>query len=471
MLFIIITLSEKLILKRHLNVSMGVLNTSIHVIFYYNKLTRYSVNPLIAAVDRAIGNGVAVSLVEDLSELPAKATSIRLRGEICIVAFSLLTTMLTDSNFLASLIEVIKNLKSKKCITIAGGPHATGDPLGSLELLGFDYVFIGEGEESFVEFLRTIRDEGDVKSVKGIGFIEDGKFVFTGARPRIDLDKFDPFPYWRGIFQPIEVTRGCPYGCFYCQVSYVHGFQYRHRSVERIVYYVGEFLKRGGRDVRFITPDSMSYGLEKPSRIPRVDLIEQLLDAVKTLCSKYGGRVFYGTFPSEIRPEHVTEEAMRTLSKYVSNSKVIIGAQSGSERILKLIHRGHSVEDVKNAVEVALKYSFTPDVDIIIGFPGETEEDMKYTLELADWVVRRGGRIHVHYFTPLPGSPLGALRPTPIPSTVRRQIARIIGSHKGYGNWLNQEKMAWRIVELREKGIIQTRRVMVQSARFHQLVS
>jgi B12-binding domain/radical SAM domain protein len=434
----------------------GVLVAKLHVLIYYNRHTRYSLNPLIAAIDRALKN-VLVTLTSSLEELRRKVLDANLRGDKCVAMFSLLTTMLTSEVFLSDLVETVNLLKKYKCTTIVGGPHATGDPVGSLKSLGFDYAFIGEGEESLVEFLTALQTRDDVKKVKGVSYLENEKFVFSGRRRPVNLDDYDPFPYWRGLFGPIEITRGCPYGCFYCQVSYMHGFEYRHRSVEKVTYYVEVFLKSRGRDVRFITPDGLSYGLKTRLGIPSVDLLEHLLEAVGSVCGRYGGRIFYGTFPSELRPEHVTDEALRVLRKYVSNRRVIIGAQTGSERLLKLLRRGHSVENVKNAVEIALKYGFIPDVDIIIGFPGETVEDLKSTLDLASWITNRGGRIHVHYFMPLPGTPLSYQKPTVIPLEVKRVIARIIGSQRGYGDWINQEKIAWKIVELREKGVISPR--------------
>lgn len=421
--------------------------------FYYDKRVRYSVNPLIAAIDRACRD-VNIDLASSLKDVYMKARDIRSRGDTCVVAFSLLTTMLTNEAFFSDLVKLVKDLKNRGCIIIAGGPHATGDPLGSLKSLGFNYVFIGEGESSLTEFILELQNGGDVKRVKGLTYIEDDKLIFTGRRVRVDLNEYDPFPYWRGIFQPIEITRGCPYGCFYCQVSYMHGFEYRHRNVEKIAYYVEIFLKRHGKDVRFITPNGMSYGLKTSSQIPRADLLEYFLSSIKAICDKYNGRLFYGTFPSEVRPEYVTDETMRVLSKYVANKRIIIGAQSGSERLLRFLRRRHSVEDVKNAVEVALKYNFIPDIDLILGLPGEEKEDMFDTLKLAKWVVDKGGRIHVHYFMPLPGTPLSNTTPTPIPVEVKKHIARIIGSHRGYGEWLHQEEIAWKIVKLREAGII-----------------
>jgi len=154
--------------------------------------------------------------------------------------------------------------------------------------------------------------------------------ITTGRARPVDLDKHDPFPYWRRIINPLEITRGCPYGCLYCQVSYIHGMSYRHRSIEKIVFYVKEMARIGVRDYRFITPDSLSYGLTKISREPDTGLIEELLSSIHSALRGIGGRVFYGSFPSEVRPEHVNKDVVRVLRKYVNNREIIVGAQSGS---------------------------------------------------------------------------------------------------------------------------------------------
>ncbi|MGW4799305.1 TIGR04013 family B12-binding domain/radical SAM domain-containing protein, partial [Nonomuraea sp. NPDC004297] len=88
---------------------------------------------------------------------------------------------------------------------------------------------------------------------------------------------------------------------------------------------------RGLRDVRFITPTSLSYGSQGPD--PDLGAVEELLAGVKEELPR-NGRVFFGSFPSEVRPEHVTPEAMRLLRRYVANDNLIIRAQSDSDRVL-----------------------------------------------------------------------------------------------------------------------------------------
>lgn len=427
----------------------------VHVLFLYHRDVRYSINALVASID--FEKGVRVHLIEGLDELVKVAISLRNINEKVIVALSLLTTMLADYKFLNTLLEAIAVLKSKGCFVVCGGPHPSGDPLGSLTSIGCDYVVIGEGEEALKDLLTAVEEGQDPHSVKGLAFVENGKFMYTGRRKPVNMDEYHPFPYWRGIVNPIEITRGCPYGCFYCQVSYVHGCSYRHRSIERIVFYARTFYESGRRDLRFITPNSLSYGAVSSSREPLLDKVEMLLESLKRLSDEYRGRIFLGTFPSEVRPEHVTRETLSVLKKYVVNRTIIMGAQSGSERILKSIHRGHTVDDVLKAVSESVEMGFIPIVDIIVGFPDETPDDMLQTVDLAKTVARKGGKVHIHHYIPLPGTPFGLKPPQPVPELVKKELSRIIGLGRGYGDWLKQERLAWRIIELHNRGIIYPR--------------
>lgn len=444
----------------HLNISLqepapasGVSGmTATRLILYYDKKTRYSVNALIAAADRV--PGVRVEVADTPGRLMEEVEEASRNREKCVVGYSLLTTMLVDESFLNTLKTILHHAESHGCLTIAGGPHASGDPVGVLRSLGFKVVFIGEAEETIREFLGELVNDGDPLRVQGLAFYEDDRLVFTGRRKPVDLDNYDPFPYWRGLINPVEVTRGCPYGCSYCQVSYMHGAFYRHRSIGRIVYYVRELARLGVRDYRFITPDSLSYGLSTVRREPDVGLIDELLSSLHEVARDVGGRIFYGSFPSEVRPEHVTGEAVRVLRRYVSNREIIVGAQSGSDRVLSMVRRGHSVDDVLNAVRVISENGFTPSVDVILGIPGETREDQEETLRLIERILGMGGRIHVHYYLPLPGTPLGLKTPAPVPADVEARISRLIGSGKAYGSWFNQKELSRRILELHRRGLI-----------------
>ena len=93
------------------------------------------------------------------------------------------------------------------------------------------------------------------------------------------------------------------------------------------------------------------------------------------------------------------------------------------------------VEDVKCAVELCGDYDLTPVVDVIFGLPDETVADRQETLDLVGFVVNKGGRIHSHYFTSLPGTALEYAVPTPVGRDVNRMMGRLALAGKVTGVW------------------------------------
>ncbi|WP_440059683.1 TIGR04013 family B12-binding domain/radical SAM domain-containing protein [Thermogladius sp. 4427co] len=424
------------------------------LILYLDRFTRYGVYSIVSVADRF--RWLDVYIVESPSVFYSLVDIVYSRYRKCLVGFSLMTTRVADENYLALLRDLVEYSRRRNCISIAGGPHASGDPIGTLFSLGFDIAVVGEGEPAIEDLYLYANNIIELSEVRNIVYRDGyGSYRVGKKAPPIDLDKYPPFPYWRHLYMPIEITRGCFHGCWFCQVSYIHGFRIRHRSVDNIIKYAKIMVEDSGvRDIRFITPDALSYGLRDPRRRANVEALEELLNSLHKALQYYNARIFLGSFPSEVRPEHVDEETAALLKKYVSNKEVIVGAQSGSERILKKIHRGHTVEDVVNAVDILLKTGFRPSVDFIFGFPGETEEDMLESVKLAQRLVEKGARIHLHYYLPLPGTPLFPQKPTPIPDRVRNEIMRLIGRGAAYGDFLEQEKLSKRIVDLVERGVI-----------------
>ncbi len=434
----------------------------VAVVLAYTPWTRYSVNALASILDLHVE--ADVYLVERLENTVSLVKFLLDRYRRVVLGIGLNTIMLTDNRVLKEIKRINRVLVDKRVLRVAGGPHATGDPLGTLYSLGFDVAVVGEGEETLVDLVNTFSSGGDIHSVKGIYTVVDGEPKYTSRRRPVELDKYPPFPIWRRIAGPIEITRGCPYGCRYCQVSYMHGFQPRHRSIDNIVYHVESMARHGFHDIRFITPDGLGYGLGGRCREPRLEAIEELLHRLwERVCRRYGARIFYGTFPSEFRPEHIVPDVVRVLRRYVSNKSIIVGAQSGSDRVLELIGRGHSVDDVYHAVEALVKNGFRADVDFIIGLPGETRDDLLESLHTMRKLVSMGARIHLHVFMPLPGTPFSQAPPGHIPDWLKREVYRLIGSGSAYGQWIRQEEIARKIDWLRRKGIILPRRNKIHS--------
>jgi len=130
----------------------------------------------------------------------------------------------------------------------------------------------------------------------------------------------------------------------------------------------------------------------------------------------------------------VTREALDLITAYCENSRLHFGAQSGSNRVLSSLKRGHTVEDVVLAVELCHEYGLTPVVDCIVGIPGESDEDQQMTARLVEWISSRG-RVHIHRFIPLPGTPLAESTPRTLLPEVEQLLGSLALSGRVTGSW------------------------------------
>ncbi len=317
--------------------------------------------------------------------------------------------------------EVYKEVFQAKvdAIYVAGGPHPSALPEEVLE--HFDFVVVGEGEETLPELIRALKEGRDPGEVLGIAYKVKDAVRFTKKRPPADLDRYPPF---EKILAPIEISRGCPWGCAYCQTPRLFGQCMRHRSVAAIARYA-KFHK----DIRFTSPNSLAYGSD--GLRPRLEKVEGLLKAL----GEQKKPIYFGTFPSEVRPEFVSDDALELIAKYCANKTLSIGGQSGSPAVLKAISRGHGPEEILACCELCLQHDLTPQVDLIFGLPAESAVDQRMTLDLARWIVGKGGKIRAHYFTPLPGTPLAGLLPAPLAEEVASSLGRMALEGKVTGSW------------------------------------
>ncbi|WP_292471312.1 TIGR04013 family B12-binding domain/radical SAM domain-containing protein [Methanolobus sp.] len=315
------------------------------------------------------------------------------------------------------------NKASTDSIYIAGGPHPSGATEETLEF--FDYVVVGEGEETLPELIDTIISGKDVSQVKGIAYKDaNGKTTLTDKRDPVDLDKypcFDP----NILRSPLEISRGCPFRCKYCQTPRLFGGKVRHRSIDSIVSFAKHY-----NDLRFTSSNALAYGSDGIH--PRLDKVEKLLSTLHRIDGK---EIYYGTFPSEVRPEFVTDESLELITKYCTNTKLSLGAQSGSDRILRSILRGHTVDDVVRSIELCFNHGITPIVDFMVGFPDETEEEQEMSLELIQWICKKGGHVHSHYLTPLPDTPYANVTTSPVSNRYRKVMGKMALEGKVTGSW------------------------------------
>ncbi|MDR2869593.1 MAG: TIGR04013 family B12-binding domain/radical SAM domain-containing protein [Deferribacteraceae bacterium] len=378
------------------------------IIFVREKRNKHSIRVIAAAFEQHFPDrDYTVCAPEDLL---ASLKSISARALI-LCSFN---TSKVEEYF--TLADVVK-LSFPKVVLACGGPHPTARSADCLQ--HFDMACVGEGELAIKDIVAAF-DRGE-----SLGLVI-GKSLD-------DLDRFPVFPRRFMQFGPIEITRGCPGRCHYCQTPQLFQGKVRHRSVDAIVADVEFCLhsKRRQMDVRFITSDATFYEYNGAVNLAG---IETLLSGVRNAVGA-DGRIFYGSFPSEFDPSRVSPELVELMKRYCDNSTVVIGLQSGSDKLLKLMNRRATVDDAERAATLLTNAGYDVVIDLIFGLPYEDDKSLADTIRWIDaW--KQKVTIHAHPFFPMPGSAWEHEQPSKVPEQLLRLLRSIEGSGKIFGKYL-----------------------------------
>jgi B12-binding domain/radical SAM domain protein len=327
-------------------------------------------------------------------------------------------------------------------LVVSGGPHPSARPAQVLRL-GAHAVVIGEGERALPTLLEAWFGGRSPLGLPGVAVMDANGSVRFGPRSQpVDLDAYPLFGVEHRRFAPIELTRGCACACAFCQTSYLFGGKMRHRSVDHVTTWVRQAMKQGYNYLRFITPNAFAYQSEDNGRTVNLEAMEHLLQEMAALVGRE--RVYFGTFPSEVGPETVSPETVALVRRYCGNDNLIFGAQTGSERLLRTLHRSHTVADIYQATEIVVAGGLTPIVDLIFGLPGEGPEDVAATVRLMEDLVAMGAVLHTHTFMPLPGTPLEKEAPGRVDPALYSLLDRLASQGHQIGQWRTQEQLARR---------------------------
>ncbi|KAA0254562.1 MAG: radical SAM protein [Acidobacteria bacterium] len=265
---------------------------------------------------------------------------------------------------------------------VLGGPESAGYPEEYLAR-GADVVVVGEGEETMAELLPALASRGArrLHGVAGTVFLDEaGAVVANSERAKIpDLDSI-PWPdreaidvdryvdVWRTHHGSGSVNlitaRGCPYKCNWCSHA-VFGFSHRRRSVTDVADEVEAVLSR-------YRPDQLWYADDV------FTIQHSWLFAYAAELSRRGIRVPFETISRADRM--MDEEVLATLSR-MGCTRVWIGSESGSQRVLDAMQRGVTVEEVRWATKAAQRHGIEVGMFLMWGYEGETLEDVEATIE------------------------------------------------------------------------------------------
>ncbi|MCE4618683.1 MAG: B12-binding domain-containing radical SAM protein [Desulfurococcales archaeon] len=317
-----------------------------------------------------------------------------------VIGFSILTPTAPKAYVAARKIKEEMN----DVILIAGGQHPTYMWSETLDN-GFDIIVRGEGEITIRELIKTIDKHGmdptKLRRVAGIVFRDKhGNIVATRERPLIhNLDELPwparhllPMDKYTLFGKKIRVahimaSRGCPYGCIYCTTSYYWGRRIRYRSPEDVAEEIGFLVDKYRIEHVVFTDDELTA-----NRRFVYGLIEEMKKRGLDIGFACGARI-----------NHMDKEFMEFL---YNNGCVALyfGVESGTQRILDKIGKMISLDQVRKVFRWKREIGGFATASFILGFPWETIDDMKRTVDLAIDIDPDYAQFTV--LTPYPGTPL-----------------------------------------------------------------
>lgn len=311
------------------------------------------------------------------------------------VGFTVMTEKIESARILSRLVK----RADPRTPVIWGGPHPTVRPAECLALPEVDFVVRGEGERTVVELARRVLDGGPADGVPGV-FTRDGAGGVRGAdRPlEPDLDALPP-PDWEAGLSPFDwperrrgrqqvmSSRGCPFRCEYCAAAAMWGRKVRFHSPGRVLREIETLVGlTGTRRIAFLD-DSFTLN-------PK--WTEEMCRAL--------ARARLGIRWSCLTRCDLVDEPLLRLMKNAGCDGVIFGVESASPRILRSVDKGQEIDEVDRTMAACRRAGLTYHAYYMIGFPDETEEDLRMTVE---HMKRCGaGYVSLNVFTPYPGSAL-----------------------------------------------------------------
>ncbi len=291
---------------------------------------------------------------------------------------------------------------------VMGGPHPTGLPEHVLRSEYVDSAVMGEGEETLRELIYALENNRELKGIKGLAYKDCGRVIVNSRREFIRNVDDIPFPAYHLIdlepyfklsfsphgmatkhprFVPIITSRGCPYGCIYC--NNVYGKIFRARSPENVLAEMEVLYNKYGIREFHIEDDSFNIDLGRAEKI--LDLIVEKNLKISIQLS------------SGLRADGVTERLAQKMKK-AGVFMVAIGVETASMDTMRGIKKGLDLAKVPEAVRLLTKYGMLVWGYFMLGFLNETYDEMKKTFDFAS-------KLPIHFASfsiviPYPGTEL-----------------------------------------------------------------
>ena len=299
-------------------------------------------------------------------------------------------------------------VRISKEIKAAGLTVVWGGQLPSLQLelvIKNDFVDIasfGEGEETWAELLDHIANNEEIDDVLGIAYKKNGEIMRNPCRPFTDLGKL-PVTDWSLIdvskymqqylgckkMMYLYSSKGCPGHCAFCPNVNYHKSTHRDRPNEQVVTEIKYLMEHYGLDGVYFSDE-----VWRIKRSEMQDFCRRIKEEGLQTRLQWGVDLRVGIF---------NEEDYRLM--YDAGCRwIFFGIESGSREMQRRIHKNINYDAIKPTIELLNHIGFTTMASFIVGFPDETEDQLRETTKMINELPL--GLTPIFHFTPLPGTEL-----------------------------------------------------------------
>lgn len=291
-------------------------------------------------------------------------------------------------------LTLMKYVKSNYDIPIViGGMHATLFPEQTCKNKYVDFVIYNEGEYSFSELIeKLINNKNDFSHIKGLVYKKDGIVIKNDPPLSIDINELPSLNYalleteryinrsfhtnigeykkFRAL--DISTSRGCPYQCTFCINTLSYLKKWRGRDMDKVLKETSSLIKKYSLNHLWIMDDFFFADKE------RAEIFVKHLIKIR----------FKGTWEANIRANLFTDSLIN--DKFLKLAKksgclcLRMGMESGSDKILKIIRKGITPDQIIHSVKQCKKHGIIPLGTFICAIPEETKEDLFLTAKLIE---------------------------------------------------------------------------------------
>ncbi len=301
-----------------------------------------------------------------------------------VVGFNCMTgPMIIDALEMTKVVKEHSNAK-----TLWGGIHPSLLPYQTIQNQYIDMVIVGEGDYAFHDLLKALDKGTPLESIEGLWWKDNqGQIHQNTARREIKkLDEIPLLPYHlvdvekyyiqlkegRGNTRSLNVftSRGCPHKCTYCYNLDFNKAYWRQMSTERSFDEIKYLVEKYNLQNIFILDDNFFVNTQRAKEV--ATLIDQ----------QHWKNFSWDVLGAQVSTLRTVDQEYLNYIKSTGCNSVMIGIETGSDKMMKLIKKGITVQQVIDVNKKLYQAHIKPYYSFMCGFPGEDLEDIKMSLNL-----------------------------------------------------------------------------------------